>query len=255
MENQSAFKAHYDSMRGVGQFNWHDLRTLFTLNNPNWRANDSVHLHAVVHNLLHGRPNDPNFIDAIVAEERHDVVKQYFFRINDDLDASNRQCMYVEIQVVGEGKGLIGTFQVLLKTPEDTREWCFAGIKPNSIKVFTIAEEISIEPEFPFPVKFGTYTIFDNLSSSVDLDKVGTHMLALIETQVENYAGADFSDLFHKFRVYADCLMEQHREYECCVKYFHKTDGRVFLSVDVYKEGQVRQYFVRFGELLTKKDR
>lgn len=244
----------YMALKSAGRFNFNDLCSLFALGREKHTWNDGVLLQTVVHNISIGRPSWPNLVDAIVAERERDGLKTLYQYSIVEGAIPNPNCRYFTVLLLPhQSTEAFGSFDAVLCTNgEDTRGWYIDRIELDSMKVFYIAE-----PGWQHEAlgRFSSYTIFDNLTRSVELDNMGTLYLQNLEEQIEQFAGADFSDLFHKFRAYADCMLEMHADYKLSVHYSQSGVDRVMLKASVYKDERNsthRTHLVQFNEVLTK---
>jgi hypothetical protein len=249
-KNNGAYE-QYQAFRGGVRFDFATLAALFSAGNKKYVWNDSVKLMAVIWNLSHGRPTMPTLVDAIVTErDRENLNTLYQYAIQ-ELPVTNPDCWKFRVLILPHGSAEpFAHFDATMVADRDVKTpWYVDGIDALSLKVYSIAE-----PGFTSGVstadRFGSYTIFDNLTQTVELMEVGTLYLQCLEEQVEEFAGKDTADLFHKFRTYADCMLEMHDEYRCDVSYKQVDRELVHLQVAVYRNGHT--CIVQFDEIIKK---
>ncbi|BDD79647.1 hypothetical protein [Burkholderia phage FLC9] len=258
MEQNSDVYNMYTTFKNAGRFNYAELMELFKAGRPQYTWEDTVVLQTLVHNLAIGRPNWPNLVDAIVADRSLNAMRTLFMYGIIEEKIVNPNCFRFQVLVLPHGSAEpLASFEAVMRTPnttENTIGWFVDRIEVNSSKIYSIAE-----PCFPMDTtteqRFSSYTIFDNLGSSVEFKDQGTLYLQCLQEQVRQYAGQDTEDLFQKFRTYADCMLEMHNDYKCGVRYEHIGEGKVRLQVSVYSDEAVtnnRYYIVQFDHILNK---
>jgi hypothetical protein len=255
-EDASRVYNMYQALKSAGRFNYQDLCDLFAMGRPKHIPNDDVLLQTVVHNISIGRPTAPSLVDAIVAErERAGLVTLYQYSIEEH-EVVNSNCRRFTIRVMPHRSvEAFGKFDAVMQTPggEDTRGWYVDRIMLDSLDVYSIAEPCW-QPACTGG-RFMSYTIFDNLTENVSLRNRGTLYLQCLEEQVEQFAGKDMGDLFHKFRTYADTMLEMHRDCRLDVSYQPVEEEQVRLQASVYKveeNSTYRTQLVQFDEVLKK---
>lgn len=255
-QDKSAVYNMYMSFKSAGRFNYHELRSLFSMG-PKKRAwEEGVFLQTLIHNLSIGRPSWPGLVDAIVAERHRDGLNSLYQYSIDDLQMNNPNCFRFRVVMLPHGScEPFASFVAVMITrgAEDTRDWYVDHIEQNSMEIYSIAEPAFQQDESGG--RFDSYTIFDNLPDSVDMDEKGTLYLQCLQEQIRQYAGKDMEDLFHKFRVWADVMLELHSEYKLRVRYEDVGDDRVRLQASVYKEqpnSTGRYYVAQFNEVMKK---
>jgi hypothetical protein len=247
----------YTALKSAGRFNYSELFGLFSMGRKKYTWNDSVLLQTVVHNISIGRPTAPSLVDAIIAERRSESLKTLYQYAIDEHDVVNPNCRRFTILLLPHQSAVaFGKFDAVMHTPggEDTRGWYVDHIELNSLDVISIAEPYWTSGERSNE-RWSSYTIFDNLIESVTLHDRGTLYLQCLEEQVEQFAGKDMGDLFHKFRTYADTMLEMHRDCRLDVSYQPVEEEQVRLQASVYKVEENSTYrtrLVQFDEVLKK---
>jgi hypothetical protein len=265
-QDKGAYEQYQALKSGQKRFDYATLASLFCKGRPRHTWNDSVMLAAVVWNLSHGRPMEPTLVDAIVAERDRESLKTLYQYAIEDLEITNPDCWKFRVLILPHGTAgaPFATFDAVMCADRDHKEpWYVKEIDMRSLKVYSIAEpgfsesDNIVERDFESRNRFSRYTVFDNLTQSVQVDEVGTLYLQNLEEQIKEYAGDEMADLFHKFRIYADCMLEMRSELKLSVRYFQKNIDLVYLEATVYKVQtgaafQTNHTIVEFGELLSK---
>lgn len=255
----------FNALKSVSQFSFRDLRTLLSLNRPNYQWDDGMKLMAIVSNLGLGRPTAPNLVDAIIADRRTAEIEKYMFRIVDPDPKTPRpgQIRDIVFEVLvptstSNSSICVGSFSARLNAPGEERDWVFASTLADSLKVFTIADRVRIGDGQNGA--FEQYTIFDNVTQSqVYLDGIGVDYLKALSEQIRMYAGLYTQELYDKFLVYATALLEQHRDYTLQVTYRPMGTKKVLLQAGVVwprHDAAVRSFdpIATFQETLLKGD-
>lgn len=244
----------YQSLKSAGRFNYSELCSLFAMGRAKHTWNDGVLLQTIVHNISIGRPTPPNLVDAIVAEQHREGLKSLYQYGIVEGSIPNPNCRYFRILLLPHGSSEeFGSFDAVMSTGKD---WYVDRIELSTMKVFNIAETcFQIDESLKANGRFSSYTIFDNLVNTVEMNEMGTLYLQNLEEQVEQYADGDMMVLFRRFRAYADVMLEMHQDYKLDVRYFQDNVDKVRLQASVYKDegnSSCRTYMVQFNEVLTK---
>ena len=249
----------YQALKGGQRFDFSTLGVLFAAGNHRYTWNDGVMLAALVWNLSHGRPTMPTLVDAICAERDRDSLKTLYQYAIVELPVTNPDCWKFKVLILPHGSAEpFAEFEATMVAERDVkRPWYVQDIVGNSLRVHSIAEPGFIDRRMhntKDPAgRFSRYTIFDNLTEAVSMTGQGTLYLQCLEEQIEEYAGEDMRDLFHKFRAYADCMLEMHEDYVLSVRYEQICKDHVRLAVSVYADENIRKHIVQFYEVLKKR--
>lgn len=257
-KDNGAYEQFQALKSGNQRFDYATLAALFAAGNKYHTWNHSVMLAAVIWNLSHGRPTMPTLVDAIVAERERDSLKTLYQYAIRELPVSNPDCWKFRVVILPHGSAdPFAEFDAVMRADRDLkRPWYVQEIDAMSLRVHSIAEpgfsiwENTAERDFESDKRFSHYTVFDNLTHAVELLEMGTLYLQNLEEQVQAFAGQDAADLFHKFRAYADCMLEMHDDYRCDVTYKQVDKQLVNLQVAVYKDRQT--CIVQFDEIIKK---
>lgn len=247
----------FNALKSCGQFKFHDLRGLCAANHDDRKWEHGMELLVTVSNIGLGRPTEPSLVDAIIAERRREDIDRYTFTLKDyDLDTHGAdQQRHVTVQVNVRNRSNVGSFKLLLRTPQEQRDWRIEKIAPNNRRVYTIADVVRRAPGAE-KIRFDHYTIFDNVTSCVYLDEIGTDYLNCLTEQIEAYAGADMRDLYLKYLAYADAILEEHPKYTLGAAYRTEATDCVKLNVSVFKEpingNRNHESIAVFEEILKK---
>lgn len=233
-QNRRAFYDTYKSLKGCGQFGLKDLRNLFSTNNPKRTWSDSLQLLALISNLSLGRPSMPTLVDAVVAQQRREKLNSYMFRIVELEDTWNRSEGQMVVEVLHPSRGVFGSFRVVINMPDTELDWRISSILEYNIKVFTI-----VDTQYQANVDYcATYSIFDNLTTSVSLTEIGTDYLQCLAEQIRMFHGEDQQALYHKFLAYADMLLSDPKNisYDLEVSYSSRGNDEVALRVEIRRK-------------------